>query len=280
MDLGLALRPTVFSPTESVKITSELSSVSYFFIPDIQGTTDPIVLALSILMKRDDCYAGSGVIRILEHDILNLSRQVRTIQDLTGNRFFLGVGVGATPNSASTIMDQFINSINSVRSTNNELKIYAAALREGMARKVAGIADGIILNFSTFSHAGRMARAFKSRGGRTVFSYLKIFISWNEERAEEMAKEELVKYGSMPQYASLFEKEKIIREVSNIEENSRNILKVLQAKGVLLVNPSNSELNTAIMFFKNSGVDVPIIYPYFSLNYSTEEKIESLKKLI
>lgn len=280
MDLGLALRPTVFSPAESVRIANELGSISHFFIPDIQGTTDPIVIALSILMKRSDCYAGSGVIRILEHDIANLARQVKTIQDLTGNRFFLGVGTGAIPVSASTTMDQFINSINSMRSIDNELKIYAAALKEGMARKVAGITDGIILNFSTFSHAGRMSRIFKSRGGKTVFSYLKIFISWNMERAVEMAWEELVKYSSMPQYASLFEKENIINKVSDIGKNPKNAIKMLQEKGVLLVNPSTSELNTAITFFKNSGVDIPIIYPYFSLNYSIEEKIVNLKKLI
>lgn len=278
MNLGLALRSNIFTPVESVKLSTELFPFTYFFIPEVSNEVDPITLSLSILTKRNDCHAGSGVIRVLEYDLKNLTKQIKTIQSLTDNRFFLGVGTGPASDKPLETIKQFISVINSIRSENAGIEIYAAALKEGIARKVAGTVDGIILNFSTFSHANRMARIFKNGGGKTVFSYLKIFISWTRERAENMAKEEFIKYSTMPHYTSLFNSEKLFTGLS--EGVTGNNMKVLQEKGVLLINPSSSELNYAITFFTNNGVDVPVIYPYFSSNYTFEEKMFYLKKLI
>jgi alkanesulfonate monooxygenase SsuD/methylene tetrahydromethanopterin reductase-like flavin-dependent oxidoreductase (luciferase family) len=278
VNLGLALRSNIFTPKESVELSAELRSFSYFLIPDVSNEVDPIALSLSILSKRDDCRAGSGVIRVFEHDLSYLTKQVKTVQSLTDNRFFLGVGTGTVADAPSAAIKRFVNVINSIRSTNAGLEIYAAALREKIARMVAGTADGIILNFSTFSHANRMARTFKSGGGKIVFSYLKIFVSWSRERAENLAKEEFIKYSNLPQYASLFEKEKILTGLPR--EITGKDMKMLQEKGVLLVNPSASEVNYALNFFVSNGVDVPVIYPYFTSNYTPEEKINYLKKLI
>ncbi len=277
MELGLALRSSVFAPKESVKIATGLDSISHFFIPDVSQTIDPVIIAHSILMSRSDCSAGSGVIRLLEHDVSYTAKQVRTIQAMTDNRFFLGVGTGNVPAGKSDVIKQFISSVSSMKSFDSELKIYVAALKEGMAKRAAGIADGIILNFSTFNHARKMAKIFKENGGKVVFSYLKVFISWNKNAAQRMALEELEKYSSLPHYASLFERENITSKATN---NVEDKIKELQEKGVLLVNPSASELYNAISFFVKSGVDIPVIYPYFSLNYSYQEKMEQLKKLI
>jgi len=278
MELGLALRPGVFDPRESVKISVELAPISHFFIPDVLQAADPIIIAHSILMSRSDCSAGSGVIRLLEHNISYIEKQVRTIQTISNNRFFLGVGTGNVPAGRSDLIKQFLNAVSSLKASINGLKIYVAALKEGMARKAAGISDGIILNFSTFNHARKMTRIFKENGGKLVFSYLKVFVSWNVSAAQRMALDELKKYSSFPHYASLFERENITVKAINDINNKK--IKELQEKGVLLVNPSPSEVYDVVSFFVKNGVDVPVIYPYFPLKYSYEEKIEQLKKLI
>jgi alkanesulfonate monooxygenase SsuD/methylene tetrahydromethanopterin reductase-like flavin-dependent oxidoreductase (luciferase family) len=278
MNLGLALRSTVFSPLEAIRVAQELPTFSYFFVPDVSNNIDPIAMALSILIKRDDCHAGTGVIRIFEHQLNNISKQTTTIQELTGNRFFLGIGTGSAEGNSFDIIKRFTETIKLLHSSNNGLEIYAAALREKMAKAVSEVADGMIINFSTFSHAKRMANAFKNVGGKKVFSYLKVFISWNKERAQAMAVEEILRYSLMPHYAALFEKEKIMNEINGVKENY-NAIRKLQEKGVLLVNPTESEIKFAITVFLKNGVDVPVIYPYFSTNYSTQEKLEQIKKL-
>ncbi len=186
MDLGLALRSTVFTPLETIRVAQELPTFSYFFVPDVSNNVDPITVALSVLIKRDDCHAGTGVIRIFEHQLNNISKQINTIQELSGNRFFLGIGTGSAEGNDSHIIKRFTKTIKLLHSANHGLEIYAAALKEKMAREVAGVADGMIINFSTFSHAKRMANTFKNKGGKKVFSYLKVFISWNRERAQAM----------------------------------------------------------------------------------------------
>jgi len=278
MDLGFALRSTVFKPLEASLVAQELPAFSYFFVPDVSNDVDPLMVALSVLMKRDDCRAGPGVIRIFEHQLNNISKQINTIEQLTNNRFFLGVGTGSAEGNSSDIIKRFAETINTLHSVNQDLEIYAAALREGMAKGVAKVANGIIINFSTFSHAKRMASAFKNGGGKRVFSYLKVFISWNKERAQAMAAEEILRYNLLAQYKALFEKEKIINDIKNINEDFK-LIRTLQEKGVLLVNPSKSEIKFAITVFMKNGVDVPVIYPYFSSNYSTNEKLEQIKKL-
>ncbi len=67
-------------------------------------------------------------------------------------------------------------------------------------------------------------------------------------------------------------------DINGARENYKAIRK-LQEKGVLLINPLESEIKYAIKVFLKNGVDVPVIYPYFSTNYSTQEKLEQIKKL-
>ncbi len=96
-NIGFALRPGVFSPREigETAIALETSGrVSSIFVPDMRIGYESLEITSSILAITNRVGAGSGVIRLLEHDPLLLTRRVQTLQALSSNRLILGVGTG------------------------------------------------------------------------------------------------------------------------------------------------------------------------------------------
>src|SRR5260370_22906517 len=97
-NIGFALRPGVFSPREirETAIALETSGmVSSIFVPDMRIGYESLEIASSILTLTNRAGAGSGVIRLLEHDPLLLTRRVQTLQALSSNRLIIGVGTGS-----------------------------------------------------------------------------------------------------------------------------------------------------------------------------------------
>ncbi len=276
MMLGLSLRPEVFKPSETVKLAEELSS-QYFFIPDVSRDVDPIQLSFSILLKNSKAMAGPGVVRINELQIDELIRQIKTINDIAENRFFLGVGLGSVKEDVgSAIVEMSKRIVEVKRSTNT--RVFVATLREGLAKKVRDISDGIILNFSTFDHARRVSSVFKAEN-RVVVSYYKIFVAQTFDAAAYMAVNELQKYSGFPQYLELFKKESIIEDISSLYSKREEALKNLQAKGVLAVNPSTDFIKSVSEVFYKNGIDILAVYPYFSSAYSYDKRFAYLKGL-
>src|SRR5207247_3592061 len=96
--IAFALRPGVFSPKEIGEISTVLeknSRVTRVFIPDVSSGFESLEVVSSILAVTTRVRAGSGVIRLLEHDPALLTRRVQTLQAFSSNRFFLGVGTGS-----------------------------------------------------------------------------------------------------------------------------------------------------------------------------------------
>src|SRR4029077_3337627 len=69
--------------------------VSSIFVPDHRIWYESLEIVSSILALTQQVHAGSGVIRLLEHDLTLLTRRVQTLQALSSNRFILGVGTGS-----------------------------------------------------------------------------------------------------------------------------------------------------------------------------------------
>ncbi len=69
--------------------------VSSIFVPDMRIGYESLEIASSILTLTNRVGAGSGVIRLLEHDPLLLTRRVQTLQALSSNRLIIGVGTGS-----------------------------------------------------------------------------------------------------------------------------------------------------------------------------------------
>ncbi|MFP3132605.1 MAG: hypothetical protein RXO71_00310 [Nitrososphaeria archaeon] len=276
MSLGLALRPEVFKPLEILKIAENIFS-KYFFIPDVSNEIDPIQLSFSILLKNKETMAGPGVIRINEMQLNELIRQIKTINELVENRFFLGVGLGSVKEDVSQAISSMREKILKIVQETG-VKIFVATLREGLAKKVKDISDGIILNFSTFEHAKRVSSVFKYEN-KKVISYFKIFIGQTQDAAIHMAINELQKYASFPQYYELFKKEGVIEDILALYSKREEAIRNLQAKGVIAINPSPDFIkNVSDVFYKN-GVDVLALYPYFSPTYNYDKRFAFLKEV-
>jgi hypothetical protein len=276
MSLGLALRPEVFKPLEILKIAENIFS-KYFFIPDVSNEIDPIQLSFSILLKNKETMAGPGVIRINEMQLNELIRQIKTINELVENRFFLGVGLGSVKEDVSQAISSMRDKILKIVQETG-VKIFVATLREGLAKKVKDISDGIILNFSTFEHAKRVSSVFKYEN-KKVISYFKIFIGQTQDAAIHMAINELQKYASFPQYYELFKKEGVIEDILALYSKREEAIRNLQAKGVIAINPSPDFIkNVSDVFYKN-GVDVLALYPYFSPTYNYDKRFAFLKEV-
>ncbi len=278
MRLGLAIRPGVFSAKEALSVAENAGGYAYFFIPDVSGSVDPLVLALAITTRRSDCSAGSGVLRAFEQDERLLAREVSTMNEISGKRIFVGVGAGGA--GGKGVAEKLAKFIRELKPKTPGTPFYAAALREGMARAVSGVADGIILNFSTYEHAASMSKAFKRSKGGLVFSYLKVFISEANDIAERMAVEEVLKYNSYPHYNALFESEGVSEILSSIIAGDRSALRRLEEAGVLLVNPTVDDLSNAVREFNRNGVDVVVVYPYFEPGAGLGFKLKTVQSFM
>src|SRR6266446_996493 len=144
-NIGFTLRPGVFSPLEirETAIVLETSGrVSSIFVPDMRIGYESLEIASSILTLTNRVGAGSGVIRLLEHDPLLLTRRVQTLQALSSNRLILGVGTGSPgPQPGKTVsallqrLDDLKKAFGGFPQGVNPPEIYVAALKLGIAKR-------------------------------------------------------------------------------------------------------------------------------------------------
>src|SRR3989475_11039917 len=231
-NIGFALRPGVFSPGEirETAIALETSGmVSSIFVPDMRNGYESLEIASSILTVTNRVGAGSGVIRLLEHDPLLLTRRVQTLQALSSNRLILGVGTGPPgpqPDKIVTAMlerlDELQKGFASFPQGVKPPEIYVATLKQGIARRAAVKADGLLLNFCSPQHASKLVEAARIERGEGIdlACYLKIFYSSrDDETAQRLMLQEFLSYDSAPQYHEMFVQDGIAKAISTFNEN-------------------------------------------------------------
>jgi len=189
-NLAVALRSTAIAPKTIVELARRLDridSVSYMFVPEgsQSGFTSFDICAAGLGVSKR-LKIGSGIIRILEYDPVFLARRLLTLQQLSSNRFVLGIGTGpAGPDPKATILlmlDKLKSTREHFEKSSADIErvrmptTFAAALRKGIATKVAESSDGLLLNFCPPEHASDVIHALGSVRKRPVIScYLKIF---------------------------------------------------------------------------------------------------------
>ena len=295
--IGFAVRPGVFSPQEIRETTSllELSDrVSRIFVPDGRSGYESLEIASSILGLTIQVRTGSGVIRLLEHDPLLLTRRVQTLQALSSNRFILGVGTGSPgpqPGKSVTALverlDELKKGFQGFPEGVKPPEIYVASLKLGIAKRVASKADGLILNFCSPKHASTLIEAVKAEKDTDVdfACYLKIFYSsQSNEAAQRLMLQEFLNYDSTPQYHEMFAQDGTAKAISSLKENeewrtgSVDLPRELQA--VSLANARSEELVGYLESFREAGVTLPVIYPYFPNGEESKFKLETVKGIL
>jgi alkanesulfonate monooxygenase SsuD/methylene tetrahydromethanopterin reductase-like flavin-dependent oxidoreductase (luciferase family) len=295
--IGFALRPGVFSPLEikETAVALELSDrVSHIFVPDMRIGYESLEIASSILALTKRVHSGSGVIRLLEHDPQLLTRRVQTLQALSSNRLVLGVGTGSPgPHPGKTVsamlerLDELKKVFGGFPQEVKPPEIYVAALKLGIAERAAGKADGLLLNFCSPQHASKLIEAAKVERSEGIdfACYLKIFYSsQSDEVAQRLMLQEFLNYDSAPQYHEMFVQDETANAISSLKENEEwkrgpiDLSKELFR--VSLANARSEELPRYVKSFREAGVTLPVLYPYFPNGEDASFKLETVKRIL
>ena len=294
---GFALRPGVFSPQEIREIAVTLEQgerVSRIFVPDMRNGYESLEIASSILALTNRVHSGSGVIRLLEHDPQLLTRRVQTLQALSSNRLMLGVGTGSPgPQPGRTVgailqrLEELKKAFGGFPQGVRPPEIYVAALKLGIAKRAASMADGLLLYFCSPQHASKLVEAARvERSERIDFAcYLKIFYSsQSDESAQRLMLQEFLNYDSAPQYHEMFVQDGTANAISSLKENegwkSGPVDVPKELLRASLANPQRDELVQYVKSFKQAGVTLPSVYPYFSNDEDPRFKTETVNRIV
>jgi hypothetical protein len=270
-------------------------SLSHIFIPEgSQGGFTSLDISSASLAVSKRLRIGSGVIRILEHEPSLLARRLLTLQELSNNRFVLGIGTGRAGSDPKLTIRSMLESLHSARENFQKFvagspgltmpETFIATLRKGIAKAVADHPDGILLNFCQPEHARDVVKALGDTRRRLIVScYLKIFYSRNMAIAQRMLIEEFAGYDQNPSYHKMFRLAGIAKEITRassalssgkIPDLSEKMLKIS------LANPTMKELEDYVRGFRAAGVDLPCLYPYFEPGEDEAFKIDKVEEIV
>jgi hypothetical protein len=297
-DLAVAFRSTAVSPRTIVKLAKRLDSVrslSRIFIPEgSQGSFTSLDICSACLSVSKRLRIGSGVIRVLEHEPSLLARRLLTLQEMSNNRFILGIGTGRAGNEPKLTIRSMLERLHSTRKSFEKLvdglpglkmpETFIATLRKGIAKTVADHSDGILLNFCQPEHARDIVTALgDERRGLIVSCYLKIFYSRNMETANRMLIEEFANYDQNPSYHKMFELAGVAEEIAKARvalSNNESVHPSLKLLEISHANPTKKELEAYISSFREAGVDLPCLYPYFEPGEDEAFKISKIEEIV
>jgi len=297
---ALVLRPQVHPPASIVRIAKMVESIgslqfSNIFIPDIPGGYESIAKAAAALGVTEKLKIGSGVIRLLEHDDSTLLRRIETVQSTSGNRFVLGVGTGAPGSDPARTIDAMLAKLEKTRSEFGRRtgdpqatmpETYIATLKARIAERVAGHSRGILLNFCSADYAGRIITRLLEKGHSEVdfACYIKVFYSTDQTTADSLLIQEFANYNSLSQYHEMFARDGVAQAIEHAHEsikgNKRQPAIPESLKQISLSNPGTPELRDLVSRFREVGVTLPCIYPYFPREADQEYKDETIKRIV
>jgi len=161
---------------------------------------------------------------------------------------------------------------------------FIATLRKGIAKAVAGRSDGILLNFCSPEHVKEIINSLgDARRGLIVACYLKIFYSRKKETADKMLVEEFASYDQNPSYHKMFELAGVADEITRTKlalERGENVRPAEKLLRISLANPTKRELKAYVSSFRESGVDLPCLYPYFESREDEAFKLNQVQEMI
>lgn len=297
MRLAVAFRSTAVAPHTIVELAKRLDdvrSLSHIFIPEGRQTGfTSIAICSGCLALSKRLLVGSGVIRILEHEPEHLARRLLTLQELSDNRFVLGIGTGPAGSDPKLTIRSMIERLHETKKNFTKLssgfpgvwmpETFIATLRKGIAKTVAGESDGILLNFCPPEHVRNIVKSIGQVRKRLVLScYLKIFYSRNMTTAKRMLIDEFANYDQNPSYHKMFMTIGAARQIALAKSALRSGT-VNPGKKLLeisLANPSKTVLSDYVKKFRDAGVDLPCLYPYFEQGEDEAWKIRKVEEIV
>ena len=246
---------------EMLKIAKLADRLGYdsLWLPEGFGR-DAVVLLSALGLKTERIKLATGILSTYTRTPTMIAMSSATIDQLTGGRFILGLGVGHEPmtqgghgvpfdrpitrgketiqivrqllSGARVSFDgkvfQTQDAMLNVRAVQNPLPVYLAALKPKMVQLAGEIADGVLLNFSPREYVEEAvalvrqgeARAGREAGSCDVACYVRVAVSDDFEAAKPVLQQVLAGRLRLPFYARYFEN-------LGFEEETRGIEKAL-----------------------------------------------------
>lgn len=285
--IGIAFRSSVTPPGEILKFTkvADQSGFTHLFVNESSPLFDCLEICSAALAVSKGILVGSGVIRLLEHDEKDLLRRLHTMQELSDNRFVLGVGTGGISQNPAKTIESMLSKLDRLRedfSLGKFPSTFIATLKSGIARKVAGRSDGILLNFCLPEHAETVLGEYRKVSKSAEFAcYLKVFYSHDIGRAKRLFVEEFEKYASFPAYLKMFEAQGILADIKQARQSLINGNPLPESLlRVSLLNPTADELKEYVSTFRKVGITLPCIYPYFASDDPFDFRMEKIRSIL
>lgn len=195
------------------------------FVPE--SFNDSLAYAQAIAAATTRVTVGTAITNVyLRHPTL-LAQQAAAVQEFSGDRFVLGLGVGHGPVNRSLgidmgkPMDKIREIVGILRSAwvkgphqprpETPPRIFAAALAPGMVRLVGEVADGVIFNLfpvARYERALEWLRVGAERGGRAaadveVCHFTTCYLGDDHAACLHEAKRMLARYANLPFYGNM-----------------------------------------------------------------------------
>ncbi len=223
-----------------------------------------------------------------------LARRVLTLQELSGNRFVLGVGTGPAGDNPGLTIRSMIDPLHSTRGSFRKIaagvagvrmpETFIAALRKGIAKSVARDCEGLLLNFCSPGHVREVVMALGNARKHVIVScYLKIFYARDQATANRILVEEFAMYDRNASYHGMFESVGVAGEIARMKtilETGKNVVPSEKLLEISLANPSRTMLTAYVEKFRQAGVDLPCLYPYFEPGEDEAYKTSKVMEIV
>ncbi len=157
-----------------------------------------------------------------------------------------------------------------------QVPVFIAALRGSMLRLAGQIGDGVLLNWVTPDMAARSSATVREaartagrlQGPVCVACFVRVCVTEQVERARQILRRIIATYAGLDAYARLFEESGFAEEIhairagwqSGIDAAARAVSdRMVDALGPI---GTADHCREGIERFRQSGVDLPVIYPY------------------
>jgi len=165
--IGLALKDPPMAAIRRIATTAEDAELTHLFttelsiVEDPATGRDPFLVSAAALSVTERLQAGTGVVGSVFHAPRHLALSAATVQELSGGRFVLGVGVAHKafadhigwpyPTSPLTHAREHVSELvaysRSGLAFGGGFPVWLAALGDKMLETAAAHADGVLLNW-------------------------------------------------------------------------------------------------------------------------------------
>jgi hypothetical protein len=277
MKVGFALRSTVFSIPTATKIAAVLeeSATDSIWFPSVGQAFDALDMCGILLGATSRLQIGTGVIRTTDFDASRLLSRLHTLSEGSGGRFILGVGTGSEiGGQAVSKLVGLADKLHRDYPGDKRPPIFFAALKKRMLAAAYENVEGAILNFCPPSYVKSILPKGTRKKGFRLACYIKLFFAESESTARKMLMSELRMYNDIPQYHTMFQEIGVSEAIGALHPDTP-ISKDLSR--ISLANPDDDEIIRMVKEFYQSGVNLPIIYPY--IKGDDAYKISIIKRL-